>query len=448
MEVKRIFGRTLLLAAVFGAASITMADEDSGFISTDSSATAAAIEAVDTDIPTAAPADSAKTGTIANIVKHDTTSAWDIIEFSGFVNGGGIMNTHGATYNMVGCNSDRDIQLNTAYLRAFKKAQTGHGVFDWGFGTDALWGSEGHLFRGYTGLDSDWATGHRSSDYNGVADLSDRERENYAGAMPQLYGELSAYNWKFKAGRFYSLMGYEGPGDSRFFYTYGRTFEMTPVTHTGAIATFCGIQNMEWSLGWVMGENNMFSRGYDESLITGGVKLYNGDWVSLKYAFVAGDGAMGGTGGDLFRNDVVLTANLGNCWGAAFLFNCGKFDGEGGGSWGTSATLNDLAQYYGNIKYQSWGTYLYYTLSPNWKLGTRMEWQRGVDTDETDGMEILEISAGVNWMPTACDNFAIRPEIRYDKAHMADASGYDGMFGNGLAHDDQFTLACDMIYKF
>ena len=124
MEVKRIFGRTLLLAAVFGAASITMADEDSGFISTDSSATAAAIEAVDTDIPTAAPADSAKTGTIANIVKHDTTSAWDIIEFSGFVNGGSIMNTHGATYNMVGCNSDRDIQLNTAYLRAFKKAQT------------------------------------------------------------------------------------------------------------------------------------------------------------------------------------------------------------------------------------------------------------------------------------------------------------------------------------
>ena len=263
-------------------------------------------------------------------------------------------------------------------------------------------------------------------------------------ATAGLVGPIS----KFKAGRFYSLMGYEGPGDSRFFYTYGRTFEMTPVTHTGAIATFCGIQNMEWSVGWVMGENNMFSRGYDESLITGGVKLYNGDWVSLKYAFVAGDGAMGGAAGDLFRNDVVLTANLGNCWGAAFLFNCGKFDGEGGGSWGTSATLNDLAQYYGNIKYQSWGTYLYYTLSPNWKLGTRMEWQRGVDTDETDGMEILEISAGVNWMPTACDNFAIRLEIRYDKAHMADASGYDGMFGNGLAHDDQFTLACDMIYKF
>ena len=43
MEVKRNFGRTLLLAAIFGAASITMADEASDFITTESSAAPAAV---------------------------------------------------------------------------------------------------------------------------------------------------------------------------------------------------------------------------------------------------------------------------------------------------------------------------------------------------------------------------------------------------------------------
>ncbi len=455
MEVKRNFGRTLLLAAILGASSITMADETAGFISTDSSAAAeaaAAIQAVDAEIPTTAPADGAKTDAASIAAQPQSYgSAWDVITISGFVNGGGIFNTHGAKYNMVGCNSDNEFGLNTAYIRAVKEAQTGVGAIDWGFGVDSLVGSEGHLFRGYTGLDTDWELGHRSSNYNDnplVGELSDRDRENYAAALPQLYGEFSVNNWKFKAGHFYSLMGYEGPADKRFFYTYSRTFEMTPITHTGAIATFTGIQNMEWSVGWVIGENNTFSRSYDESLITGGVKIHNGDWISLKYAFVAGDGALGGTGGDLFRNDVVLTADLGNGWGTAFLFNYGNFDGEEPvGTWGATASLNDLAQLYGNLEYQSWGNYLYYTICPNWKLGTRMEWQRGTANDGEEGMEILEASFGANWMPTGCDNFVIRPEVRYDKA-IIPQDDYEGMFGNALSHDDQFTLAFDMLYKF
>ena len=41
---------------------------------------------------------------------------------------------------------------------------------------------------------------------------------------------------------------------------------------------------------------------------------------------------------DLFRNDVVLNANLGNCWETALLYNFGKFDGESpAGEWGRSA---------------------------------------------------------------------------------------------------------------
>ncbi len=62
-------------------------------------------------------------------------------------------------------------------------------------------------------------------------------------------------------------------------------------------------------------------------------------------------------------------------------------------------------------------------------------------------MEILEFTVGANWTPTGYDNFIVRPEVRYDKA-LLPQDEYKGMFGNALSHDDQFTLACDVIYKF
>lgn len=453
MEVKKAFRQTLLLAAIFGAAGLAAAEDNLGFISTDSSAAAPAVQAVDGDVPQTAPTIEESA---AEKVKKAITpaskgnSAWDVIEFNGFINGGGIFNTHGARYNMMSLNSDNQFELNTAYLRAFKTAQTGSGVVDWGFGADALFGSEARLYHGYIGLDDDWNTGHRSSNYNDsplVGELSDAQREDYGAALPQLYGELTFNNWRFKAGHFYSLFGYEGPADSRFFYTYGRFIEASPLTNTGALATFTGIGNMELSVGWVMGENNTFSRGYDESLITGGMKVHAGDVATLKYAFVAGDGAMGGTGGDLFRNDVVLSAKLG-CWESAFLFNYGKFDGESAsGTWGATASIADLAQLYGNLEYQTWGSYLYYTLNPKWKIGTRMEWQRGTAEDKTAAMECFEMTLGANWTPTGSDNFAVRPEVRYDKAILPqDEVG--GMFGKGLSDEDQVTLAFDMLFKF
>ena len=451
MEIKRTFGRTLLLAAIFGAASLTMADEPAGFISTDAAA-GSAVEAVDAAIPQTAPAADAKAVAPELFQNEQAASAWNVIELGGFINGGGIFNTHGANYNMIAAGSDNDIQLNTAYLRAAKKAQTGYGVIDWGFGSDVLFGSEGRLFAGYTGFDSDWGTGHRSSNLNdnplvpGAADLPDEARVNYGFAMPQLYGEFTVNNLRVKAGRMYGLMGYEGPGDSRFFYTYGRAFEVTPVTHSGVISTYTGIQNTELSIGWVSGENNTFSHLYKESLITGGVKVTNGDAAWLKYAFVVGDGAMGGTGGDLFRNDVVLGANLGNGWDTAFIFNYGKFDGDQPlGIWGGSGTLNDLAQFYGSLKYQTWGNFLYYRVNCHWKVGSRIEWQRG--KAEGQAMEIFEFTYGANWTPTGYDNFVIRPEIRYDKARIPE-DRVEGMFGNVLSHDDQITLAVDMLYKF
>lgn len=447
MEVSQILGRSLLLAAVFGLAGLAQAEE-LGYISTDS---ASAPAEADAQVPAAPPVDSNASYTYAPAAYEAAPQqAMDIFEINGYLNAGGMFNTHSANYNMIHANSDNQIGADGAYAAIVKKAQTGCGVMDWGFGADGMFGRDARFLHGYTGLDDDCTTGHRAADYNGT-ELTEEERAGYGFAMPQLYGELSLNNWAVKVGHFYTLMGYESArADNRFFYSFGRNFEVTPITHTGSIATYRGLKNMEWSIGWVAGENNTFDRGYDESLIHGGVKLMNGDLASLKYSFIAGDGAMVGNAGSLFRNDVVLTAKLNCCWETAFIFNYGSFDaGDDFESVTThGGNVTDLAQLYGNLEYQTWAGYLFYTVNSKWKIGTRTEWQRGTtDADgSTEAAELFNIGVGANWTPLGTDFLVIRPEIRYDDSHMP--LDYEGAYGNDRSFKDQFSLGADLLCKF
>ena len=381
------------------------------------------------------------------------------LDINGYVNAGGQFNNHGANYNMTSMNSDNQLGLDGAYLSIAKHARTGAGAIDWGFGTDVMFGRDAWYFAGYTGLDSDWNLGHRSSNYNDNPllrrDLTDEERESYGFAMPQLYGEASISNWSVKIGHFYSLMGYESSrADQRFFYGMSRNFEVTPTTHTGALVTFTGIENMEWSVGWAAGENNTFDRGYNESLVIGGVKYALADQTLVKYAFVVGDGAMSDRKGDLFRNDVVLSQKFGGCWEAAFLFNYGSFDSENtgrfNGDYSFYGGVTDLAQVYGNVKYQTWATYLYYTLNPCWKIGNRVEWQRATTASfrgPREGLETFNFGFGANWTPMGNEHFVVRPEIRYDMAKLP-IDRYAGAFGNNFSAKDQLTLGVDLLCKF
>lgn len=370
------------------------------------------------------------------------------LEYNGYINAGGIFNTHGQYYNVIHANSTNELGFDGAYLALVKEAKNGCGCMDWGFGADSMFGRDARFFSSYIGWDSEWETGHNGNrgDYNGSA-IPDYQPESYGFALPQLYGELSYNYWTFKGGRFYTLMGYEGArADQRFFYSFGRNFEATPITHSGGLATYKGLKNLELTTGWVFGENNMFERGYDESLIIGSVKLHRGEQASLKYAFLAGDGAISNAAGSLFRNDVVFEKKLNCCWDFAFMFNFGSLtDIKEYTAPNPSSTYSDMLILFpaNKFEYQTWAAYLYYTMNDCWKLGSRFEWQKA-ECDDSNEMELFSMTFGAHWTPLCCDNFVVRPELRYDTCS---ANVFDDMSGTE-AIDDQLSLGFDVLYMF
>ncbi len=442
MEVKMNWKGLFLLAALFGAAGMASGQEAETVVTTDTPPVTT--EVVPTEI--ANYYDGADAGYIA------PAPGFGGIGVNGYFNGGGLFNTHGVDYNMVGADSDNKLNVNGAYLAVAKEAQTGCGMMDWGFGADVMFGTDARLLSGYTGWDSEWETGKRSSDYNGV-DLDDAAREGYGGAMPQLYSEMSLNNWSIKVGHFYTLMGYESArADQRFFYGFARSFESSPITHSGALAAFKGISNLDLTIGWVAGVNNTFEREYDESLITGAVDYRLDGMTGVRYAFLVGKGTKYGLKGDRFHNNVVLRRTFNDRWDGALLFNYGSFDAgddapkaEVAGNFGASVLNIGAAS--GNVEYQTWAGYLFYTLNPCWKIGSRTEWQRATTDYGAEGAETFNFGFGANWTPCGIQNLVVRPEIRYDNSHLPDDK-MEGLFGMNNSFMDQLTLGIDMVCKF
>ena len=372
-------------------------------------------------------------------IAPDTPRGNDI-QFHGYLNAGGMFNDHGANYNVISVNSDNQIGLDGACAWIGKDARTGHGTVDWGFGLDAFFGRDARFLSSYAGFDSSMETGHRSDYINGWG--LDYDNESYGFAFPQVYGEMSVKDVVVKMGHFYTPFGYESARASeRFFYSFGRNEEVNPVSHTGVLATYKGFDGMELTGGWVMGENNLFERGYGESLVIGSVNFFNQDRTSLRYDILKGDGAVQGLAGDLFRNDLVFETKIDSNWETAFVFNYVEFtsyDGPAGAFTGDITTYMALGGL-DAFKYESLAGFVYYDLCPGWKLGTRTEWQRGWYGDNS--YEWIDLGLGANWAPMKGDNFLIRPEIRYDRAVVpifADASD---------PKDDQLTFGFDVLCK-
>ncbi len=443
MEVKMNWKGLFLLAALFGAAGMASGQEGETVATTDAAP-------VTTEV---VPTEGANNYNGVDAGYIAPAPGFGGINVNGYFNGGGIFNTHGVDYNMVSIDSDNKLNVNGAYLAAVKEAQTGCGMMDWGFGADVMFGTDARFLAGYAGWDSEWETGKRSSNYNGV-DLDDADREGYGFAMPQLYSEMSLNNWSIKVGHFYTLLGYESArADQRFFYGVARNFDIAPVTHSGALATFKGFSNLDLTVGWAAGENNTFKREYDESLILGGANYRVNEMTQLKYAFLVGKGARFGLKGDRFENDIVLTQKFNDRWDGAFIFSYGSFDaGDDAPTMEVSSIggfLDSIGAASGNVKYQTWAGYLYYTLNPCWKIGSRTEWQRATTEGKsgTEGAETFNFGFGANWSPCGVQNLVVRPEIRYDNSHLPDDT-MAGLFGMNHSFMDQLTLGIDMVCKF
>ena len=306
------------------------------------------------------------------------------------------------------------LNLHQAWFFAEKVADAGPCCADWGFRFDILYGLDAQKTQAFGNADNVWDV---SLDH-GV----------YGWALPQLYGEVAYGDWSVKAGHFYTLVGYEVvPATGNFFYSHALTmFNSEPFTHTGALATYTGIDDVTVYGGWTLGWDTGFDQFGGGSSFLGGVGLDLTDDVTATYICTAGNL---GWRGDGYTHSVVVDANL-TCNLEYVLqsdyvttqFPDG-FDNEDVG-------INQ---------------YLFYTVNDCLAVGSRLEWWKSnndANTGINQATSFYEVTFGVNYKPQA--NVVVRPEIRYDwtPADVAFAAGSGGV------DYDQTVFGIDMILTY
>ena len=146
----------------------------------------------------------------------------------------------------------------------FEKVADGSDGLDWGFRFDVMYGTDAQKTQAFGNDDPRWDF---SSGFN---------HGEYGWAMPQAYIELAKGDFSVIAGHFYTLVGYEVvTAPDNFFYSHAYTmFNSEPFTHTGVLATYSGMENVElyggWTLGWDTGFDQYTQNGTSGSSFLGG----------------------------------------------------------------------------------------------------------------------------------------------------------------------------------
>ncbi|UUO07400.1 porin [Blastopirellula sp. J2-11] len=309
--------------------------------------------------------------------------------------------------------------VDQVWIYAEKLADAETYCFDLGYRADFVWGADGPDTQSFghgerDAWDNGWDT---AKDLGSGTDL-------YGSAIPQLYGTAAWGDWEVKVGHFYTTIGYEVvTAPDNFFYSHAYTMNYgEPFTHTGAMATYSGIENLTLNGGWVAAWDTGFDFYEAGSMFLGGASATLSDKATLTWQCVGG--SFGKNGGDSYMNSFVFDYDLGCGWNYVFQHDLGVqynlFDDAGAPA--------DNAYWYGINQY------LFKEINECWKVGTRVEW-----FDDEDGSRVgngagsyYAFSVGANWTPNA--NLIVRPELRWDKFdnNTGATPFYDGAKDNGF----------------
>lgn len=226
----------------------------------------------------------------------------------------------------------------------------------------------------------------------GVYDFSDTFNHGiYGWAIPQLYVEGAYHDWKIKAGHFFTLLGYEVvPATGNFFYSHAYTMNYSEAfTHTGAVATYTGIENVELYGGWTLGWDTGFDQFDGGNSFLGGFKVTPVEDISFIYICTAGNLGFIGEG---YSHSMVVDFTLSDK--LHYITQSDFISTEGSEVLGTD---------YDTI---GWNNYLIYWATERVGFGGRAEWWK------VNGNSVCEVTAGINFKP--CANMIIRPEWRYN----------------------------------
>ena len=305
----------------------------------------------------------------------------------------GLFNSHSENFH-----------LHQAWLYAERVAESECCNLDWGFRVDAMYGVDAQDTQAFGNNPGEW-------DYQNGFGTDGTRFGAYGWAIPQLYGELAYGDWSVKAGHFYTLVGYEVvTAPDNFFYSHAMTmYNSEPFTHTGAIATYSGHENVEVYLGWTLGWDTGFDQLGDGSSFLGGASLTICEDLSVIYIATAGD--FGWRGSDGYSHSVVVDATLTEKLNYVLQSDLVRVTSTGEDNVGINQ-------------------YLLYTVTDCLGLGARFEWWKGdTVTGFTPHNAVLpgsgsfsyyEATVGANIRPHA--NLVVRPEVRFD---WSPAANYD-----------------------
>ncbi len=300
------------------------------------------------------------------------------------------------------------INLHQGWLYFEKTLDLENNSWDWGFRLDVMYGTDAQKTQAF---------GNPPGSYDFLNGL---DHGSYGWAFPQAYIEVGRGDWSAKVGHFYTLVGYEVvPATGNFFYSHALTmFNSEPFTHTGAIVTYSGYEDIEFYAGWTAGWDTGFEQLNDGSSWLGGFSITAIEDITFTYISTAGD--FGWRGRDGYSHsivvDVTLTDDLNYVFQSDIVRALDPNFAPGGDD---DVGVNQ---------------YLFYQWNDCVKLGSRLEWWKD------EGISYYAVTGGVNLKPHA--NFIVRPEIRYDwtPTNLNPAVNYP--FGN------RTTFGIDAILTF
>ncbi len=327
-----------------------------------------------------------------------------------------------------------NVNLNQQYFFLGKTADGEKGL-DFGFRADMMYGVDGNEGQAFGNVNA----GH--FDY-----LNGWDHGSYEWAMPQLYAEVAVGDMTVKAGRFYTLVGYEVlPSTGNFFLSRHLTFwNSQPFTHTGVLTSYKASDKLTLNGGWVLGMDTGYYQFLKGNAFLGGFTYQVNDDVSLVYAMTGGDlgwrgnGAINGLILNLKWSDKITTAHTVDVLSTDLRVDANGVPTDDDG--GTPADFATAGGGGGFIPRDSFGSthYGFYELSPCLKAGTRFEWFKA------DGISYYTWSNGVNIKPAA--NLIVRPEVR----HMW-APGNEQIYTGSGFNDELFNntvIGADAILTF
>ncbi|TWT39159.1 porin [Blastopirellula retiformator] len=342
-----------------------------------------------------------------------------------YANAGGVKsNTGNAPVPFRGISNTPTV--DQVWIYAEKAADAETYCFDLGYRADFVWGADGPDTQafGYGDRfrwDNRWNTAQDSGDGTAL----------YGSAIPQLYMTAAWSDWELKVGHFYTTIGYEVvTAPDNFFYSHAYTMNYgEPFTHTGAMLTYSGFEDVTFNGGWVQGWDTGFDNWEAQQMFLGGVSLTLSEKAALTWQCVGG--SFGKNGGDSYMNSWVFTYDVGCGWSYVFQHDLGT-------QYNLTGQDPEAVYWYGINQY------LFKEINDCWKVGTRIEW-----FDDEDGARVgngggdyYSFSIGANWTPNA--NLMVRPELRWDKFDNNDGSTpfYDGTKDNG------FFGGMDVIFMY